>query len=464
MSRFRDIIRQLRREPDVPALPEPGFAELNAAESDIIRVRLRRPILAGSIVVLVLVFGLLIWAAFSTLQGAVVAQGTVRVENNSKVLKTREGGIVRQILVREGQAVRRGQVLMRMDAVQVQATVDVWQAQYDSALADIARFQAMLANAPDIRFPQDLLSRQGDPRVAALIAGQRALFESEMLLYRSQADALRGQAGQMQTQIQGLRAQASATDAQSATIVDELGGVRELNQLGYAPKTRVLALERSRAQLTGQRGSLTADMARTQQGIGNVRIQLAQLEQKRADEAATGIRAAQDKLTDAAPKLRATSESLSQTVIRAPADGRVFGLTQYTEGGVAQPGETLLQVVPTGTPLVIQAQVRPEDIARITPGMKAEVNFTAFNPRTTPPADGYVATVSADAATAKEGGQPFYQVEVRVDAAEVARLGEGMRLTPGMQAHVNIVTGSRTILDYLLGPYTEAMRSALRER
>jgi HlyD family secretion protein len=464
MSRFGDIFRQLRREPAVPALPEPGFAELDQSESEIIRLRMRRPIVIGSLLVLVLVLGLLLWAAFSSLQGAVVATGTVRVESHSKVLKTREGGIVRQILVREGQPVRRGQVLLRMDAIQTQASVDVWQAQYDSALADIARFQAMLANAPDIAFPAELLARQSDPRVAALVAGQRALFQSQMMLYRTQGDSLRSQVAQVQTQIQGMRAQAAATDAQSATIVDELGGVRELNQLGYASKSRVLALERSRAQLNGQRGALTSDIARAQQAIGNLRIEIAQLDQKRSDEAATGIRAAQDKLTDAAPKLRATSESLAQTVVRAPVEGRVFGLTQFTEGGVAQPGEQLLQVVPSGTPMVILARVSPHDIARVVPGMKAEVMLTAYNPRTTPPVDGTVTNVSADATTDREGGEPYYQVEVSVDAAQLAHLGADVRLTPGMQAQVNILTGSRTILDYLLAPFTEAMRSALRER
>jgi HlyD family secretion protein len=240
--------------------------------------------------------------------------------------------------------------------------------------------------------------------------------------------------------------------------------VRELNQLGYAPKTRVLALERNRAQLRGQRGALTADMARAQQAIGNVRIQLAQLGQKRADDAATGIRAAQDKLTDAAPKLRAANESLAQTVVRAPVDGRVFGLTQFTEGGVAQPGEQLLQVVPGGTPLVINARVHPQDIARVVVGMQAEVSFTAYNPRTTPPVDGRVTLVSADAITDPETKDAFYQVQVSVDAAKAAHLGDGIQLTPGMQAQVNIVTGSRTILDYLLGPLTQGMRTALRER
>jgi HlyD family secretion protein len=464
MGYLGDIYRQLRGEPGVPLAPEPGFADMDAREGEMIRLRMRRPIVAGSIVVLVLVVGLILWAAIAPIAGAVVATGVVRVQDNSKVLKTREGGIVRQILVREGQPVRRGQVLLRLDPVQVQANVDVWQAQYDSALADVARYQAMLGNSSGVDFPQELLSRQADPRVAALIVGQRALFTSDMMLYRSQASVLRGQAAQLQTQIQGLRAQASATDMQSATIVDELSGVRELNSLGYAPKTRVLALERNRAQLRGQRGSLTAEIARAQQAIGNISIQLVQLEQKRADDAATGIRAAQDKLTEAAPKLRATAQSLAQTVVRAPVDGRVFGLTQFTEGGVVQTGEQLLQVVPSGTPLIIAARVDPKDIGRLTTGLKAEVHLSAYKPRTTPPVDGVVTLVSADAVTDQQTGQSHYVVEVSVDASEVAQLGNGVHLAPGMQAQVNIVTGSRTILDYLLAPFTEGVRTALRER
>lgn len=464
MSRLVDLARQLRREPALPMAPDPGFHELNDEENEIIRLRMRRPIVAGSIVVLVLVVGLFIWAMVSPLVGAVMAQGTVRVENNSKVIKHREGGIIRQILVHEGQLVRAGQVLMRLDPVQAQSNVDVWQAQADSASADIARFEAQAADAGDIRFPADLLARQADPRVAALIAGQRNLYLSQMMLYRSQASALRSQAQQIQTQIQGLRAQMGSVEAQSGSIADELGGVRELNQLGYAPRTRVLALERNTAQLKGQRGSILADIARAQQAIGNIHIQIAQLDEKRETDAATGLRTAQDKLTEAAPKLRATSESLSGTVVRAPVDGYVFNLSQYTEGGVAQAGERLLEIVPTGQPLVISARVRPNDIASIHDGMPARVTFTAYNPRTTPPVDGKVTLVSADATADEQTHETFYLVQVKVDPKDLAREAAAVHLSPGMPAQVAIVTGSRSVMDYLLGPMTEAMRTALRER
>ena len=472
MSKLTDIVRQIRGEPAIPADPDPGFSELDQGESEIIRLRLRRPIIAGTIVVVTLVFGLLLWAIVSPISGAVVAPAQVRVEGNSKVLKHREGGVIRHIYVHEGQFVRAGQVLLQIDPVQVQSSVDVWQSQYDTALADIARLQAQQSGSLEIHFPPELLARQSNPQVAALVAGERALHTSTMMLYSSQASVLGSQAQQLGTQIQGMRAQMTSVDMQSGSIGDELSGVRELNRLGYAPKTRVSSLERGAAQLKGQKGSILSDIARAQQSIGSVRLQIAQLEEKRQTEAAAGIRQAQDKLAEAAPKLRATAESLFQTSIRAPVDGYVFNLSQFTEGGVAGPGERLLEIVPSNAPLILSARVRPNDIADVHVGMAARVTLMAYNPRTTPPLDGRVTLVSADATTddptvpgiAGQAREPYYAVQVKVDPAQLAHLRPAVRMTPGMQASVSIITGSRTIMDYLLSPMTDAMRTALREK
>lgn len=472
MSRLGQIVRQIRGEPAIPADPDPGFHELDQGESEIIRLRLRRPIVAGSLVVLVLVVGLFVWAIVSPIKGAVVAPAQVGVEGNSKVIKHRDGGIIRHIYVKEGQFVRRGQALIQLDPVQAQAGVDVWQAQYDTALADIARFQAQQSGSMEIRFPQELLSRASDPQVAALLAGERALHVSTMMLYSSQLSALKSQAAQTQTQVQGLRAQMASVDTQSGSIGDELGGVRELNRLGYAPKTRVTALERGAAQLKGQKGSILSDIARAQQSISGIQIQMAQLEEKRQAEAATGIRNSQDKMAEAEPKLRATAESLFEATVRAPVDGFVFNLTQFTEGGVAGPGERLLEIVPSGTPLVLNARIKPNDIAEVHVGMPARVVLTAYNPRTTQPIDGRVSLVSADTSVEDPANpgvpnptrEPFYLVQIKVDPAQLAKMGNGVHMTPGMQASVSIITGSRTIMDYLLGPMTDAMRTALREK
>lgn len=472
MSRLTDIVRQIRGEPAIPADPDPGFSELDQGESEIIRLRLRRPIIGGTIVVVVLVVGLLLWAFLSPIKGAVIAPAQVQVEGNSKVIKHRDGGIIRRIYVREGQFVRRGQILIQLDPLQAQSSVQVWQAQYRTALADIARLQAQQAGSLNISFPQELVSQQNDPQVAALLAGERSLHSSTMMLYSSQASALNSQAQQLGAQIDGMRAQLTSITMQSGSISDELSGVRELNRLGYAPKTRVSALDRSAAQLKGQRGSIMSDIARAQQAIGGVRIQIAQLEEKRQADAGTGIRQAQDRMSEAEPKLRAMSQALFETDVRAPVDGYVFNLTAFTEGGVAGSGERLMDIVPSGQPLVLNARVKPNDITEVHVGMSARVTLSAFNPRTTPPIDGTVSVVAADATSedptvpglAGQAREPYYAVQVKIDPRQIQKIGKDAHLTPGMMASVSIITGSRTIMQYLLGPMTEAMHTAMRER
>jgi len=218
VSKLTEIVRQIRGAPAIPADPDPGFSELDQGESEIIRLRLRRPMVAGLLVVVVLVFGLLLWAFVSKIKGAVIAPAQVQVEGNTKVVKHREGGLIRHIYVREGQLVHAGQVLLQLDPIQAQAGVDVWQAQYHTALADIARLQAQQTGSLEIHFPQELIARQSDPQVSALLAGERALHLSTMMLYSSQASALKTQAQQLGTQIQGLRAQMASVDMQSGSI------------------------------------------------------------------------------------------------------------------------------------------------------------------------------------------------------------------------------------------------------
>lgn len=465
MSRMGAYARGLLRQGANADAGEPMFDPSgNAENGEIIRLRLRRPIVLGIIITLVLVFGLLIWASLASVSGAVVAPGTVSVEGSVKQLRYRDGGVVRQIFVHEGDLVHRGQVLLRFDKVTNQASVDIYQNLYDTSLAEIARFQAEATNAPDVTFPASLLARPDDPQAAALVVGQRSLFQTRMMLYRSQAEILGGQIQQLQTQAGGMRAQATALGTQSALINDELKGVSDLNKLGYAPRSRLLALQRTAAELKGQRGAIMSDMGRVTQQMGTIRLQIAQLADKRQTDAAEGLTTSQQKLTDAAPKLRAAQQSLSGTDVVAPVDGYVFNLAQTTEGGVAQPGETLMQIVPVNQPLEITVMVKPTDIAEVRVGMPARVTLTAFNPRTTPEVDGTVSLVSADAVVDQATHVTFYTVRVRIAPKDLARAGKDVHLSPGMPANVSIVTSSRTVMGYLLAPIVEPLRSSLRER
>ncbi|MHA3792045.1 HlyD family type I secretion periplasmic adaptor subunit [Sphingomonas sp. YL-JM2C] len=471
MKFLPDLRRMLTRAEPAPdeetdAAP-PGLVafSLTPAQSDPeLEHDLRRPMRTGGIVVLVLVFALLVWAAIFKISGAAMATGVVKVENNSKNLSRLESGVVRQIFVREGQKVAKGQLLIRFDDSQSGASVDIYQSVVDSSNAQIARFQAEAADAAAVAYPSELRSRMNDPRVAALIQGQDALFQTRMTLYRSQALVLGSQAQQLETQINGLNIQAQAIDDQSKLIREELDGVRELARQGYAPNSRLLALERNAVQVRGQKGSVMSDIARVRQSIGQIRLQIAQLEDRHQTEVADGIRAAQEKLADAVPKLRASQVLRDQSEVRAPVAGYVFNLTQFTEGGVAGAGQTLMQIVPTNTELVIAAEVAPRDISDVRPGMPARVTLLGFNPRLVSPVDGTVSLVSADARVNEKTGASHFLAEITVPAANLAKAGPNVHLTPGMQASVAIVTGERSILDYLLEPFTDSMRTAMRER
>lgn len=459
MSLLPDLRRMLTR-----AEPVEDVGAFGATGDDSREKSFRRPMKAGAMLVLVLTVGLLLWAAIFQVSGAVVAPGVVKVESNSKSLSRLEPGIVRQILVREGQKVSKGQLLIRFDDTQTKATVDILQSSVDSATAQIARFQSEGSNAADVIFPAELISRSNNPSVAALLTSQRALFQSRMTLYRSQAMVLNSQAGQLETQIGGMQIQAQAINDQEALVKEELQGVRELSRQGYAPNSRLLALERNAVAVKGQKGGIMSDIARARQSIGQVRLQIAQLEDRHQTEVSDGIRAAQEKLADAGPKLRTAMQVQQQTEIRAPVPGYVFNLTQFTEGGVAGAGQPLMQIVPSNHKLVIAAEVAPRDISDVRLGMPARVTLLGYSSRKVTPVDGTVSLVAADARLNEKNGASSFQVEVTVPAANIARAGANVRLSPGMQASVAIVTGQRSIIDFLLEPFTDSMRSALRER
>ena len=459
---FRRMLGRPEIEPDSDEAAAAYVAAGPEGQQELTR-SLRRPIIGGSIVVGLLFVGLLLWA-FLSISGAVIAPGVVRVQNNSKEIRRLESGVVRQILVREGQLVRKGQTLIRFDDTQSRSVVDVYQSNVDSARANIARLRAEAIGAGDIIFPPELTSRAADPRMAALLATQRTLFQTRVMLYRSQAEVLRSQAAQLATQIDGMRIQASAIDDQAKLVQEELTDVRALSREGYAPKSRLLALERSAVGVKGQRGQIAADMAKARQSIGQIRLQIAQLEDKHQTEVADGIRAAEDQLAENEPKLRATLAMLEQTEIHAPVTGYVFNLTQFTEGGVAGAGQALMQIVPANAKMVIDAQVLPKDIADVKVGMPARVTLTAYSANSTSPVDGTVTLVSADAKQNEKTGVTFFVAEITVTPEALARAGANIRLTPGMQAQVAIVTGSRSILYYLFQPFINSMKTAMREK
>ncbi|WP_396595194.1 HlyD family type I secretion periplasmic adaptor subunit [Brevundimonas sp. R86498] len=443
-----------------PAFGTADEGPLSTGETE----RMRRPMIAGAVVILVCILGLGIWASVAPINSAVVAPGVIRVESNRQTLKSREGGIVRAIHVRDGDAVQANQVLMRFDDTVAKAQVEVLTNQYDSLLMQQARFAAEVNRQRTLVVPPALSARSGEANVADVIRNETLVFSSRLAAVEGQAAILNQRLEQLQSARGGLSIQVQSIDDQVALIRQELDGYKQLYEQGYASRNLILRYERELAGIAGRRGSLAADIQRNAQQAGETRLQLSQLYEQRATEAATGLRDAEARLADVGPRLDSARQTLAQTEIRAPTAGYVLNLTQFTVGGVAGSGEPLMDVVPSNTPLVVTARIRPADIDEVTAGMSAEVQLLAFNARRVPKLRAEVITVSADALSDPESGTTYFSADLRILPEELRRLPPGIGMTPGMQTTTMIQTGSRTIMSYLLSPVGEVMDSALREQ
>ena len=429
----------------------------------LLRERMRRPMIVGAGVIGAFVIGLGAWASVTELATGVSAMAEVRVETNRKTMRSREGGTVRSILVREGQRVRPGQPLLTFSDVEARAIFDVTQNQYDTLLAQAARFSAEATGRSALVFPPELLARTGDPRVAGLISDQQFLFTTRQQLFQSQAAVLAQRRDQLDSQIGGLQAQVASVDEQRALTNDELGGYRILNEKGFAPRTLILRYERSLAELAGRKGQLTAEIAKIRQQIGETRLQLTSLRNEQQSQAAEGLRDTQSRLSDVTPRFTAAKQTLESTVVRSPVDGYVFNLTQVTVGGVAGPGEVLMDVVPAGAPMMVTAMIRPEDVDQVHIGMDAKVRLSGLNQRFNDDLPAKVTVISADRITNERTGLAFYRVDLRIDPKDLSRLKRGVTLTPGMPAQALIVTGKRTVMGFLISPITDTLHDAFRE-
>ena len=440
-----------------PPVPAPIHDDLDYESG------MKRPIMIGSIIVAVFIIGIGLWAAFAPLASAVLAQGVVKVEDNRKTIKTRDGGIISKILVHDGQKVQAGDTLIRMDDVQARSAFDVYDKQYMNLIAQRARFIAEGSGVDEIAFPPALTERKNEPAIASLMTDQTELFNKRRQALDNQADILKQRLAQLDTRISGYQAQIDAISRQDSLIAEELAGTQTLADKGYAPKTKVLELQRTAAGLNGQIGSLKAQIAEAEQAKGEAQMQINRLYEDRLTEGSQGLSDIQGNLANIQPRLQAAQETLDLTEVRAPVSGTVFGLTQFTEGGVVAPGERILDIVPDTGDMIIEAMIKPSDITQVEEGMKAQVKLTAYNQRTTPSVDGEIIRVSADRMTT-DNGAAFYTMDIKVDPESLSRSAENLRLYPGMPAEVIVPTSARTALDYIISPVANSMDRAFRER
>jgi HlyD family type I secretion membrane fusion protein len=424
------------------------------------RPMLRGPLAAGILLSAIFFAGFGGWAAVAPLASATLAEGVIRVETHRKTVQHLEGGIAREILVAEGDEVEAGDVLMRLDQTQSGTAVAVLSGQRDALLALKARLSAERDGLGAIVFPPQL-SGSGE-KVVELREGQARIFDARRESLAAQLGILDERREQLDAQIQAHKAQLASTKEQLRLIAEEIATVADLLSRGLERKPRLLALQRQQSYLEGLRGEQQASIAKAEQAIGETRMQSEDLRTRRSAEIALELREAEAQLLEVEEKLGLASDIDRRMEVIAPVSGQVVELKLHTVGGVIRPGEPLLDIVPNSDELVVEARIRPVDIDAVAIGQPAQVALTAYKQRTTPRLDGTLVKVSADALADPERRISYYAADIRIDPSELAKL-EGVQLYPGMPAEVMIVTGERTLLQYLLQPLTDSFNRAFRE-
>ncbi|PZV40530.1 hypothetical protein B5V02_00440 [Mesorhizobium kowhaii] len=417
----------------------------------------------GGLVVIGLMFGCFgFWAATAPLTSAAVAPGVVKVDSNRKTVQHLEGGIIREILIREGDAVKQGQVLVRLDGLDADSDRDSVRDQVDALLASEARLTAQRDSLPRISFPLELLARRGEPSVAEAIAGQERIFSDQAEVLKSEVEVWHQRSAQYQAQMLALTSQINAVEQQTPSLQEELKDARTLLKKGFGVKSRALGLER---QLAANKGDADANRAR----IESLRQQIAEAEAQIENVRATQVKTASEDLREAQIKRSEFEKALLKTGARAerrdilaPEDGVVMNLRYVTPGGVVAPGGDILDLVPVQDKMVLDVRIQPLDIDVVRPGLPATVRLVAFKQRVTPTLDGVLTRISADAAVDERSGATYFTATVEVDADQFKGLPH-VKLYPGMPVDVSIVTGERTMLEYLFQPLADSFAHAFRE-
>lgn len=422
-----------------------------------------RTIGVGVLLVIFGFSGFLMWAATAPLTSAAVAPAVVVADSRNKGIQHLEGGIIREVFVRAGDRVSAGQVLARLDSAKADADLGRLRAAMSAGLAERARLIAERDGLDRIKFAKELLEAKDDPDVGEAMMGQQSLFNTHKAAEESERNIINQRIAQYEEEIKGIRAQVASEDRQLALIHEELKDVRAMVAQGLERKARLLALERAAASLDGQRGQHLADVARVHQNIAEMQERLVNLKTQHVDKAGTDLRDVETKLVDFNKQIVAAADTSKRLDITAPVSGKVVAVFRETPGGVVKPGETILELLPDQDQLVIEAQVRPQDIDGVVVGAPASVRLTAYNRRRTPSLSGQVETVSPDRIVDREGKSAFFLARVVVNIDTFAE-SEGLKLYPGMSAVVFIETGRETMLDYFLTPLFYGIERGMREQ
>jgi HlyD family secretion protein len=424
---------------------------------------INRHMAAGIVVVIILAGGVGGWAATTELSGALIAQGFIVVDSNVKKVQHPTGGVVGEVRVHDGDHVKAGEIVVRLDDTVTRANLAIVTKGLDEFAARKARLVAERDGAETIIFPDELLARLDVSTVANALTNERKLFELRRSARVGQKAQLQQRILQLEEEIRGFVAQQDAKSREITLIERELDGVRDLWKKNLIPITRLTALEREAARIAGERAQLIASVAQAKGKMVETQLQIIQIDQDLSSEVAKDMREVDGKMNEFVERKVTAEDQLKRIDIRAPQDGTVLQSTVHTVGGVITAGDPIMLVVPGADNLIVEAKFNPQDVDQLQLGQSAMLRFSAFNQRTTPEISGTVTRISADTTTDQRTGQSYYVVRIAMPNEEVLRLGD-VKLIPGMPVEAFVQTGERTVFSYLVKPLRDQLMRAFREK
>jgi epimerase transport system membrane fusion protein len=412
-----------------------------------------KPIRTVGMIIVFATFGVFgLWTGFAPMDSSALAPGVLVVKAYKKTVQHLDGGIVSKILIKDGDLVQEGQSLIVLDDAQIKAQLEISRSQNITLAAQVARLSAERDQLKKIDFPA-LLNEPDNVRAVEAKLAETNIFNSHKSSHDGQIGVLNQRVGQITSKINGLQGQIASKRQLVGSYSEEIKDFKELLAEGFADKQRLRELERNHAIQTGDIAQLEAEIATNQMLMSETRLQILQIQKQFQEEVASKLSEAQAQLNDAQQRVAASKDKLERIVIKAPASGMVLGLATHTENGVITPGRPILDIVPQDAELIIEAQVSPMDIDRVTVGLQAEIRLSAFKQAETPKMEGKVISLSPDRITDERNGNAYYLAKVEVTPDSLKHIRH-LQLLPGMPAEVLINTGERTLFRYLAQPAT----------
>lgn len=427
-------------------------------------VNMKRTITAGWIVTLATLGGFIGWSVLAPLTTAVVGAGSVAIDGNRKNVEHLQGGIVEKLLVRDGDSVRAGQILIGLDDTEPRASVQLLKGRLNEARATEARLLAERNRHRKIIFPPSLEENGNLSDTSSIRAGQEQLFKVRNRALDGQKQIYERQIQQYEARIEGRKKHVGSLARQAALIDSELAGLAKLTKRGLTSVRRLRGVQREREEIIAKEGNVQAEIQEITRRIGEAELQIAQLEKGFQQEVETKLQEIRAQILDFSERLQAAQMRLARLEIRAPVSGKIVNLSLHTVGGVISPGETIMEIVPTSGQLIIEAQIQPDDIDSVAVGMPVDISFPGFSSRSLPPIQGEMTTVSADRLIDQVTKTSYFLIRVRVDDEQRAELaGHGLQLLPGMPAMVMVKSGQKTLFEYISQPIRESFAKAMIE-